>query len=396
MAATISTQAISDVGDVTGALASYLRSGAEPNLYRNYEFLALATEAEIPAGQGIHMNIPAYTNGVSGATWSDKANALSPVVAANEINPLLGGTTADQSLFRTTTVTSVDRKQTYFADGFAVSKLYKNTATVQGEFERIAQFIMKTAAATQEILLQSNIIYEFNSGGASTDITDPTNTGVIWNTIGAAEGATAGEPLYVSPTPAGTAWGSVGAGELVVANKFALARKYLKQRGNPGFQNLGGRLAALVGPDTIYALSTQVTAVPAAGATGHAALTFENDSMDAAGVFTDGRVAGDLFGFRLIETNNPIVIPGAETNGPSKDLAGAAVECEVNVLFAPDAFYITPHANLTPQLYMSGFNEGGPLNPTKSLSSLATDFTFGALRGPDFENKLLLLPTTTV
>src|SRR6056297_317404 len=195
--ATTSINAIGDTGGVDGALAKYLRTFAEPSLYRDYEFVPMASEAQVPAGQGIYMTIPYFqqtgsgtsSTGVRGATFGDRANALSPVTSG-EINPLLGATTPDQSNFRTTSIDTTDRKQAYFTDGFAVSKLYKDTATVQGEFERIAQFIMKTAAATQEILIQNQLIYE--SGAA---LTDPTGAGTIWADM-AAEGETAGEPLY--------------------------------------------------------------------------------------------------------------------------------------------------------------------------------------------------------
>jgi hypothetical protein len=383
--ATTSVAAIGDDGTITGALAKYLRSVAEPNLFRSYEFMPLATEAVVPAGQGLYMQIPSFANnstsGVAGATFADRANSLSPITSA-EVNPLLG-TSVDLTNFRSTSVSNVDRKQSYFTDGFAVSKLYKDTATVQGEFERIAQFIMKTAAATQEILVQNNIIFE---SGAAVENTaggygDPTGAGVVWNGL-SAEGATASEPLYVSPDVAATAWGSIAAGDFVVANKFAMARKLLKERGNPGFTKLGGRLAALIGPDTLYRLTTSVAAT-----SGIAALTFEQESMNYTDTYRSANIAGDLFGFRLIETNNPITIASGTTNGPS-----GTVDCEINVLFAPDAFYVTPHARLTPQLYVSGFGEGGPLNPTKTIASLATDFLFGARRGPDFENKMVLMP----
>lgn len=384
--ATTSINAIGDTGSVDGALAKYLRTFAEPTLYRDYEFVPMASEAQVPAGQGIYMTIPyfqqtgsgASSTGVRGATFGDRSNALSPVTSG-EINPLLGATTPDQSNFRSSSIDTVDRKQAYFTDGFAVSKLYKDTATVQGEFERIAQFIMKTAAATMEILVQNQLIYE--SGNA---LTDPTGTGTIWNGLGA-EGATANEPLYVSPDVAGTNWGVIKSGDFVVANKFALARKLLKERGNPGFSKLGNRLAAMIGPDTLYRLTTSV-----ANTAGIAALTFEQESMNMTRVFSDA-VVGDLFGFRLIETNNPIVISAGTTNGPSDDASGN-VDCEINILFAPDAFYATPHAKLTPQLYVSGFGEGGALNPTKSIAALATDFLFGALRGPEFSDKLVLMP----
>lgn len=386
--ATTSIAASSDAGNVDGALAHYLRSTAEPNLFYSYEFIPLASEAVVPAGQGIYMTIPAFANGVSGATFLDRANALAPVAAAAETAPLLttDGTTPDLTNFRTTSVTSTSRQQKYFTDGFAVSKLYKDTATVQGEFERIAQFIMKTAAATQEILLQNQIIYE--SGAA---LTDPTGAGTIWGTFGATEGYNSGDPIYVSPDEAGTAWGSIVAGDYALANKFARARKELKQRGNPGFAQLNGRLAALIGPDTLYRLTTSVATV-----TGNAALTFEQESMNMTDVFKSA-VVGDLFGFRLIESNNPITIIAEVANGPSTTAgagAGNEVDCEINVLFAPDAFYVTPHARLTPQLYVSGFNEGGPLNPTKSVASLATDFLFGAIIGPEFDQKCVLMPSS--
>lgn len=373
--ATTSIGAIGDTGAVDGALANYLRSVAEPNLFRSYEFVPFATEAVVPHGQGVHMNIPAFTNGVAGATFGDRANSLAPVTS-NEHVPLLG-TSLDLSQFRTTSVASTERKQSYFSDGFVVSKLYKDTATVQGEFERIAQFIMKTAGAAQEILLQNNLIYE--SGAA---LTDPTGAGVIW-TMPAGEGYNADHPIYVSPDTDGTNWGSIAAGDFLVPNKLALARKFLKERGNPGFSMLNGRLGALIGPDSVYRLTTSV-----ATTSGQAALTFEVESMGMNEVFKSA-VVGDLFGFRLVESNNPITIASGTTNGPS-----GTVDCEVNVLFAPDAFYVTPHARLTPQLYVSGFGEGGALNPTKSMSSVATDFLFGALRGPEFDQKMCLMPVS--
>jgi hypothetical protein len=388
---TYSGLALADDGTVTGALAHYLRTTAEPNLFNGYEFVALATEAEVPNGAGVWMSIPHYansgTNGALGQTWADKANGLSPVgITGEELNPLVG-LQPDLAVLRQSRTDTIDRKMSYFTDGFGISKVNKTTRAVQGEFERISQFIMKTAAATQETLLQANIIYEFNSGGASNAITDPTNTGVIWASFGATEGYNAGDPMYVSPDVEGSAWGSIVAGDYPVANKFAYARKLLKQYGNPGFSQLGNKLCALIGPDTNYRLSTSVTS-----ASNAAALTFEQESMGMSQVFKDA-VVGDLFGFRLIETNNPIVIPGDTTNGPSTDGGGSTdVDCEINVLFAPDAFYVTPHEGLTPQLYVSGFNEGGAFNPTKTVSSLATDFMFGALRGPAFDKKMILMP----
>ena len=68
------------------------------------------------------------------------------------------------------------------------------------------------------------------------------------------------------------------------------------------------------------------------------------------------------------------------------------VDCEINLLFGPDALYVTPHALLSPQIYVSGFNEGGAFNPTKSVASVATDFMFGSLRGEEFATKMCVLP----
>jgi hypothetical protein len=365
--ATTSINALGDTGAVDGALANYLRRRAEPNLFLNYELVPIASEAEVPTNEGVHMNIPTFVN--------DSTHGVKTLDAAtDEAFPL--GTDSGAGSLRTSEVdTSTERKMSLFADGFKVSKAYKSTASVQGEFERIAQFIMKTAAQTQEKLVQNNIIYE--SGAA---LTAPNGAGTIWNGL-SAQGYTTGEPIYVAPDATGTAWGSLTSSDVAVANQFALARKYLKARGNPGFSMLGGKLAAIVGPDTIYRLTTQVTTT-----TGQAALTFENESMNRVRTFNEA-VAGDLLGFRLIETNFPITVAGGVTNGPS-----ASVDCEINVLCAPDAFYITPHQRLTPQLYVTPFDAGGWTNPTRSISVLATDFMFGAIRGPEFENKLALMP----
>lgn len=385
--------ALGDDGTISGGLANYLRRMAEPNRFLSYEMVPLATQAVIPMGQGIFMNIPSFTND---STFGVKT--LTAVAQALESLPLsASGTDATIANLRQTKITSLQRKMTYFADGFAVSKVNKNTATVQGEFERIAQFIMKTAAQTQEKMLQNNIIFE-----TGTALTDPGGgSGVIWNgAIGGAvkSGLVAGEFIYVAPNPVDTAWGLIEAGQDdVVANNFALARKFLKALGTPGFQSLGGRMAAIIGPDTVYRLHTSVIGGPGAGAVGDASLTFEQESMNRVRTFTDA-VIGDMFGFRLIETNFPITVAAGATNGPSDNgTNGAAgiteVDCEINVLFGPDAFYVTPHANLSPQLYVSGFNEGGPFNPTKSVSSLATDFMFGAVRGPEFATKTVLMPS---
>ena len=375
--------ALGDDGTVSGGLANYLRTMAEPNRFLNYEMVPLATQAVVPMGQGVYMNIPNYTND---STYGVKT--LSAVTQDLEALPLsTDGEAPTLANLRQTQVQSLSRKMTYFADGFAVSKVNKNTQTVRDQFERIAQFVMKTASQTQEKLLQNNILYE--TGAA---LTNPNGAGTIWNgVIGQTSGPVSGEFIYVAPNPDDTAWGALTATDVVVANQFALARKYLKSYGTPGFQRLGGRLAAIIGPDTVYRLHTQVIGGPASGAVGDASLTFEQESMNKVRTFTDA-VIGDLFGFRLIESNFPIS-PGVGTGAPGDT---NNVETELNVLFGPDAFYVTPHANLNPQLYVSGFDEGGPFNPTKSVASVATDFMFGAVRGPEFATKVVLMPCATV
>ena len=170
--------ALGDDGLIAGALAHYLRSVAEPNCFLNYEMVPLASQAVVPAGQGKYMTIPNFVNdstyGVANAT-----------VVTNEALPFNASGTATASIagLRETRVENIDREQTYFRDGYIVSKLYKNTATVQGEYERIAQFIMKGSAQTQEKLLQNNMIYQ--AGAAA--LTDPAGGGAIW--VGAVGGA---------------------------------------------------------------------------------------------------------------------------------------------------------------------------------------------------------------
>src|SRR6056297_3086001 len=119
--ASTSINVIGDNGGDDGALAKYMRTFKEQSLYRDYEFVPMASEAQVPAGQGIYMTIPYFqqtgsgtrSTGVRGATFGDRANALSPVTSG-EINPLLGATTPDQSNFRSSSVDAVDRKQAYF------------------------------------------------------------------------------------------------------------------------------------------------------------------------------------------------------------------------------------------------------------------------------------------
>lgn len=386
--------AISDDGNLTGALGNYLRTFAEPNLFLNYEMVPLATEAEVPGNQGRWMQIPYFTNDTDHGV-----KTMDAIAAAKEALPLATTTNVgDVGSLRDTEVLNTDRAMSYFADGFKVSKAYKSLANVRGEMERMAQFIMKTTAQTQEKLLQNQILYGGATATPDGATTDPgaTPSPVLPTAFSNnTSGQISGECYYVAPGADNTPWGSIDASDPVIANNFALARKFLKQGGNPGFTKLGGKLAAVVGPDTVYRLHTQVVAAPSSGV-GDAPLTWEAESMGETRIYKDA-VIGDLFGFRLMECNFPITIAAGATNGPSDNGTAtvnpaAEIDCELNILFAPDALYVTPHALLTPQIYVSGFNEGGAFNPTKSVASVATDFMFGALRGPDYLNKCVLMP----
>ena len=362
------------------ALQQHLRRLAIPDLFANYELIHLATEAEVPANQGLVMIIPEYTND------TDHGVLTTPRVAdANAAYPMGSSIASTANLLRDLNQATSTVALKYYADGFKFDKIYARSVAIDGSMERAAKYLMVGSAQSMERLVQNRLLYETDSDSPNPD----TAGGVIWNGL-TAPGYTANEPIYANPEGGTTTWAGLVAGDFVTANGFAQARKYLRKRGNPGFSQLGGRFAAVVGPETVHRLTTSVTPV-----SGQAALTFENESMNQTAVFADSAV-GDLFGFRLFESNYAREIADSVANAAGAT-AAAGTAYEYNFLFAPDAFFVCPHAAVNPGVIVKGFNEGGALNPTNSLASISVDYLFGAARASNnfIGSKLVLMPCPT-
>src|SRR6056297_119460 len=367
----------------------HLRRVALPDLFDNQELVKLASEAEVPANQGLLMIIPSFTNENEITSPAQaKHGAQSTPIRGDEFLPISGGTTATVANLRDVEHSSVTATLKYYAEGYRFSKVFARSVSIEGNMERASKYLMQGVALNQERLLQNQILY----GAPGTEATDVSATdGVLHTKNNTAPGyVSATEPMYASPTGANTAWDDLTSTDSAVAEGFAQARRLLRKRRAPGFSQLGGTHAAYVGPATCQSLLTQTNS-------SEASLTFEQESMNMTSSFRNN-VIGRLFGFTVFESTLVREIDDDDatygTNAAGSTTAAGST-FEYNILFGPDAFFVCPHEAVNPGVIVKGFNEGGAFNPTNSVMSVSVDYLFAAKASGQIGERCVIMPSST-
>lgn len=360
--------AYTSVGDASLSISgvevmiAHLRSTAEKSRFRNYEFRQFGTHTIQPAYSGRTVYIPVFES-TDGAEAT--AGAYGNKSAESERGQGTIANTAEGATFSPRAFAFQSRQGTIdrYEDGFGISKEFAATATLRRYLERGAQFLNVGLAQTEEDLIQEALFWK--SGQYGVELKD---------------GTTAGEEFILVEFDGDTdgTWGLLAASEAIVPEALAVARKELRVRNNPGFEQLDGKYAAILSPRQVYNLITNVSTNQ---------LRFEQDSMNMTGNFRNN-VIGDLFGIRVFESSNVPSGAGTVTDDP---ITGE-VAWELGCVLAPDAFYVVEHETLNPQLYYEGFDTGGVANPTHNRATLAMDYMTGAFAG-DCANKLVVIPT---
>ena len=371
-------------GSTNAAIQQHLRRTALPDLFKNYELIQFATEAEVPSNQGLVMIIPEFVNDTtSGVKSTPKIADTAGVSAA----PILG-LQPNLGLLRDVSHDTITATLKYYADGFKFDKVFARSVSIEGSMERAARYLMVGAAQNQEKLLQNHILYS-NATSATEGTDTSATTGVLHDKNNDLPGyVSATEPMYVHPQGGADAWDDLAAANAFATPEgFAQARKFLRKQDAPGYASLGNCYAAVVGPGTVYSLLTQVKA-------SGAALTFENDSMNMTESFSMNSI-GKLFGTVLFESSYVREIDDDDaTYGTyaAGTTTNAGTTFEYNMIFGPDAFFVCPHEAVNPGVILKGFNEGGALNPTNSVSSVSVDYLFAARASQQIGKRCAIMP----
>lgn len=313
------------------AVGQLLLDRALPDLIKNYELIRWGVDAVQPAGTGLKIYAPTFDN-----------------IAKIHTAKIAAGNEAVVSTADALTFGHFSGDLEYYQQPIDISKVFGATATLKEYAQRAANYLMLGCAMTQEDLAEK--VCAFSTGVTYHDGTDPTKVG------------------WVAPDGA-TAHGAVDVTKIPSIKGMSKARKLLKKASNPGFSEASGKYVAMVGPEWVDQMITNVTSIP----------TFEESSMGMHSAFIDNKI-GTLSGFMIVETNNiHDIIPNAN-NALAAGLA-ATKNGELNLLFAPGAFYVSSHASLKPMINVVPFNTPSKSDPSGQKMVIAVDYMAGAFAG---------------
>jgi len=338
-------------------IGQYLREVAERSRYKRYVLRQFGSLALQPGYRGTTIYAPTITNGVQNATKVDLGGVESGYGSASEAERTM-------PTVRKLAFSKYYGELNYYMDVYGVSKVFAATATLRKYLERAAEFLMVGCAQTEEELeIWLCLLYsDYASGG--TTLLDPSSS----------------EVMYQDPSNTGTAYGSLDGDNTWIPSTLAAIRRQLRNKQNPGFDNLSNRFAVVVTPDVSYQLMTNLRSDGT-----NFQLSFESDSMGMEEAYENHSI-GHVLGCEVIECDHLPSIAGGASGGPS-----ASATMDMCFAFAPDAFYVQEHETLNPQLYWSGF-QVNTFTPAGEEATLAMDFSAGAFAG-DVANKLVWIPS---